>query len=114
MPRRIFIVGKQGQLARALAQTYAEKGDVVVNVGRPSVDITRAEAVRTAVADFRPELVINAAAYTGVDKAEEETHRAFSINRDGARHIAAAARSAAAPLIQISTDYVFDGTKTAP
>jgi dTDP-4-dehydrorhamnose reductase len=68
-------------------------------------------AMISAVTAFAPDLVVNAAAYTAVDKAEGETDLAFLVNRDGARNIAAAARTAGAPLIHISTDYVFDGTK---
>lgn len=114
MPRRIFIVGEQGQVAKALARAYAARDDQVVSVGRSSLDIADPPAVQAGLADFRPELVINAAAYTAVDKAEEEAQQAFLINRDGARHVAASARRVAAPLIHISTDYVFDGTKTTP
>ena len=78
------------------------------------MDITDPTAVHSAIRDFRPDLVINAAAYTAVDKAEDDAQQAYKINRDGARHVAASARAIAVPLIHISTDYVFDGTKPTP
>jgi dTDP-4-dehydrorhamnose reductase len=114
MPGRIFIAGDRGQLAQALARVYAARGDVVERAGRAAMDIADTAAVRSVIGAFRPDLVINAAAYTAVDRAEDETEQAFRINRDGARNIAAAAKAAGAPLIHISTDYVFDGEKPAP
>jgi dTDP-4-dehydrorhamnose reductase len=76
--------------------------------------VTNEAAVLRTIADFHPDLVINAAAYTAVDKAEDEAEQAYRVNRNGARHVAAAARAAAIPLIHISTDYVFDGSKKTP
>src|SRR5262249_8899040 len=114
MARNILIFGEHGQLARALARNYAARGNQVRNLGRASVDIADGEAVRSAMTAFRPDLVINAAAYTAVDRAEDDVDQAFGVNRDGARNVAAAAAAAGAPLIHISTDYVFDGTKAAP
>ena len=78
------------------------------------MDIADAAAVDTAIRAFQPDLVVNAAAYTAVDDAEDDADRAYSINRDGARHVAVSARAVAVPLIHISTDYVFDGTKPTP
>jgi len=114
MSRRIFIAGNRGQVARALAGLYSVRGDIVQSAGRTQVDIADETAVGAAIASFRPDLVINAAAYTAVDKAEDAANEAYKINRDGARHVAAAARVIGVPLIHISTDYVFDGTKAAP
>jgi dTDP-4-dehydrorhamnose reductase len=114
MPRKIFIVGENGQVAKALARTYRAGGDIVKSAGRAMVDVTNEAATLSAIVDFKPDLVINAAAYTAVDKAEDEVEQAYKVNRDGARHVAAAARVAAAPLVHISTDYVFDGNKKSP
>jgi dTDP-4-dehydrorhamnose reductase len=111
---RILIFGEHGQVAKALVRAYAPTDHVIASLGRSSVDIADARAVRSAVAEFHPDLVVNAAAYTAVDKAEDEAEQAFAVNRDGARHVAAAARDAGAPVIHISTDYVFDGTKQTP
>ncbi|MEA2905389.1 MAG: dTDP-4-dehydrorhamnose reductase [Alphaproteobacteria bacterium] len=114
MTPRVLIIGENGQVAQALARTYSARGTVVAAAGRSKVDITDRNSVLAAVSQFHPDLVINAAAYTAVDKAEDDADQAFLVNRDGARHVAAAARAAAAPLIHISTDYVFDGAKTSP
>jgi dTDP-4-dehydrorhamnose reductase len=114
MPRRVFIAGDRGQMALALARTYSARGAVVRSAGRAALDIGDDARVRSALIDFRPDLVVNAAAYTAVDKAEDAAGEAFRVNRDGAHHIAAAAQEVGAPLIHISTDYVFDGVKPTP
>jgi dTDP-4-dehydrorhamnose reductase len=114
MSRRVFISGDQGQVAQALVRIYSARGDNSRSAGRATVDITDASAVDTAIRNFRPDMIINAAGYTAVDQAEDDAVQAYKINRDGARHVAAAARAIAAPLIHISTDYVFDGTKREP
>ena len=109
---RIFILGEKGQVAHALAQTYLARGDTFVCAGRATVDIADRVALAEKAADFRPDLAINAAAYTQVDRAEDDAESVFAVNRDGARNAAAAARRAGVPLIHISSDYVFDGGKT--
>jgi dTDP-4-dehydrorhamnose reductase len=114
MSRRIFIAGEGGQLARALQRTYAGRGDIAQSAGRATMDIADAAAVRGAISVFRPDLVINAAAYTAVDRAEDDAEQVYKINRDGAGHVATAARASGAPVIHVSTDYVFDGTKPTP
>jgi dTDP-4-dehydrorhamnose reductase len=114
MSRKVFIAGEEGQVARALVRTYAARGDIVRSAGRTKMDIADATAVRAAIGAFRPGLVINAAAYTAVDRAEDDVEEAYKINRDGARYVAAAARALGAPVIHISTDYVFDGNKPSP
>lgn len=112
--RRIFIVGSRGQVAQALARAGAARGHVVRLAGRETADLSDPRAIAKAIAEFGPEAVVNAAAYTAVDKAEDEANQAFLINRDGAGHVAAAAAKAGAPLIHISTDYVYDGGKPSP
>jgi len=114
MSRKVFIAGKEGQVARALLRAYSARGDLVRSAGRASVDISDAAAVDAAMRAFRPDLVVNAAAYTAVDKAEDDAEQAYKINRDGAGHLAASASAIAVPLIHISTDYVFDGLKATP
>lgn len=111
---RIFIAGEKGQVAQALGRECAARGYPARLAGHAVADIADRTAVRAAIADFRPALVINAAAYTAVDKAEDEPDRAFLINRDGAANLSAAAASLGVPLIHISTDYVFDGVKPSP
>lgn len=105
----ILVIGKHGQVARALARA----GDVTV-LGRPELDLENAAATRATIAAMRPSVVINAAAYTAVDKAEDERDRAFAINAVGAEAVAQAANDVGAPIIHVSTDYVFSGDKAAP
>src|SRR5262249_21417888 len=86
----------------------------VFSIGRPQLDLRDLNSIEKAVSEFDPDILINAAAYTLVDQAEREPEIAFAINRDGARNAARAARSAHIPIIQISTDYVFDGRGPQP
>jgi dTDP-4-dehydrorhamnose reductase len=112
---RIYVIGSQGQVARSLREAAAGDNDIVFGCAqRPDVDLLRPESVAQALAEFRPDIVVNPAAYTAVDKAESEPDQAFAINRDGAGAVAAAAAKQGASVIHLSTDYVFDGTKDAP
>jgi dTDP-4-dehydrorhamnose reductase len=109
---RIYVIGGQGQIARSLREAAARDSDVVFGCGeRPDVDVLRPQSIVRALDQFRPDIVVNPAAYTAVDKAESEPDQAFALNRDGAGHVAAAAANQAVPIIHFSTDYVFDGTK---
>lgn len=110
---RILVFGEHGQVAQALDRECAARGYFARLAGRCSVDLTDSKAVSAVVAEFRPQLIVNAAAYTAVDKAEDETIQAYQINRDGASYVADAAVASGAPLIHISTDYVYDGAKTS-
>jgi dTDP-4-dehydrorhamnose reductase len=114
MAQKIFIAGKHGQVAQALGRAYKLRSDNVVMVGRSNISVTNASDLLSAVMAFNPDVVINAAGYTAVDKAEDDKEAAFAINRDGARFVAAAAKAAGVPVIHLSTDYVFDGGKPAP
>lgn len=100
-----------GQVATELRRAAWAEGLVVECLGRESVDVARSSAVRNAVGGSHSAVVVNAAAYTAVDKAESEPEVAFAVNRDGAAHLAEACSEASVPLIHISTDYVFDGKK---
>ena len=86
----------------------------VIGVGRDRLDLSKPETIGAALADLEPDLVINPAAYTAVDKAEEERDLAFTVNRDGPAALANACAERGAGLIHLSTDYVFDGTGTRP
>ena len=112
--RRIFVVGEHGQVAQALGRECASHGHTVRLAGRATIDLTSRTALSAEISSFQPDLVINAAAYTAVDKAEDEREQAFGINRDGAGNVAAAAAVVCAPLIHLSTDYVYDGAKPSP
>jgi dTDP-4-dehydrorhamnose reductase len=112
---RLLIAGWQGQVARALVEMAPGAPDVTAcTVGRAALDICEAKTIERAMVNTRPDVVINSAAYTAVDKAEMDHDRAYAMNRDGARALALAAAKAGVPIIQLSTDYVFDGTQPAP
>lgn len=112
---RILITGWQGQLARALVELAPGIPDVTsLAVGRPALNICEPGTIARAMTDFRPDVIINTAAYTAVDKAESEPDAAFALNRDGARMLAETAAKRGAAIIHVSTDYVFDGAKPAP
>jgi dTDP-4-dehydrorhamnose reductase len=106
---RVLITGATGQVGSAVQRSAPPRFEVQA-LARHQLDISDARAVDAAVADFRPQLIINAAAYTAVDKAESEPFLADAINAQGPQHLAAAANTQdGCRLIQISTDYVFDG-----
>lgn len=110
---KALIVGGGGQLGRALAAT-APAGLEVTSLDSAALDIADAAAVAHAVASMRPALILNAAAYTAVDRAESEEARAHAVNADGVAHLAAAAQTVDARLLHVSTDFVFDGRSAAP
>jgi dTDP-4-dehydrorhamnose reductase len=107
---RVLVTGREGQLARSLAERAARfPGMTLETVGRPDLDLERPDSIDSAIRSARPDVVVNAAAYTAVDLAEDEPDRAFRINAAAAGEVAAAARRAGARVVQVSTDYVFDG-----
>jgi dTDP-4-dehydrorhamnose reductase len=110
---KVFVTGSEGQLGRTLTETLP--GTVDLSGGNlPELDITDLSALEAQFAAERPDFVINAAAYTAVDKAESEPEIARSVNVDGARNVAQAAREVGARVIHLSTDFVFDGVKGEP
>jgi dTDP-4-dehydrorhamnose reductase len=112
---RVLVTGERGQLARSLAVRAADvPGLVLHTAGRPELDLERPESIEAAIRAAAPDVVVNAAAYTAVDAAEDEPERAFRINGEAAGEVAAAARRQGARIIQVSTDYVFDGTGEGP
>jgi dTDP-4-dehydrorhamnose reductase len=110
---KVLVTGREGQLARGLVET-AGAGVQVVTIGRPDLDLADEKSVTAVVARERPDVVVNTAAYTAVDKAETEPAVAHAVNALGAEHVAKACAANAVPMIHISTDYVFDGTKGGP
>ncbi len=110
---RLVVTGRGGQLARALAEIAGPRLEVV-RVGRPELDLARPGSIRPAIAAARPDVVVNAAAWTAVDLAESEPEAAFAANAAGAGAVAAAAAELGVPVVQISTDYVFPGTSDRP
>src|SRR5271166_4987358 len=109
---RIAVTGSKGQVATALAE---RDGDVeIVTLSRPAFALEDRVSVLAGIEAARPDVIINAAAYTAVDKAESEEELAMRVNGEGAGHVAEAAAKVGAPLLHLSTDYVFDGTLDRP
>ena len=106
---RVLLTGKHGQLVQSLLESPSPTIEWLA-IGRPEVDLAQPGSLAGAIRAARPDLVVNAAAYTAVDQAEAEPKRAFRINADAAGEAAAAARDLAIPIVQLSTDYVFDRT----
>ena len=112
---RIAVTGKVGQVVQSLIECGPALGHTIVPVGRPELDLgaSAPDAVHRALSAAAPDVIISAAAYTAVDKAEAEHDLAFAINARGAGHVASAARLLGVPIIHVSTDYVFAGDGTA-
>lgn len=110
---KILVTGAQGQLARSLVERAGRQHELIA-VGRPELDLEQPGSAARVIELVGPDLVINAAAYTAVDHAEDEPELAFRINADGAGEVAEAAARLDAPVIHISTDYVFDGRAREP
>jgi dTDP-4-dehydrorhamnose reductase len=108
---KALITGAGGQLATELLASPPE-GWTVLAISEADLDIRDAAAVEAAVARAAPDLILNAAAFTAVDRAETEVELAWAVNRDGAAHLARAARAVGARFAHVSTDFVFDGETT--
>ncbi|MCF8479715.1 MAG: dTDP-4-dehydrorhamnose reductase [Rhodospirillum sp.] len=110
----LLLTGANGQVGWEVARRAKARGLTLHALARSTLDITDPDAVAQAVETLAPEVLVNAAAHTAVDRAEAEEDLALAINRDGPTHLAKACARVGIPLIHLSTDYVFDGTKTAP
>jgi len=110
---RVLIAGASGQLGHELVRSAPESVDLIA-LDETQLDITGQASVSKAVDSISPDWIINAAAYTAVDKAEQQSELAYRVNRDGAINLALAAKQADKKLIHISTDFVFDGTQSSP
>ncbi|SMY35593.1 dTDP-4-dehydrorhamnose reductase [Photobacterium malacitanum] len=109
---KVLITGCNGQVGSCLVNLLQEHQNVeICAVDRAELDITQQAAVSRYVASFKPNVIINAAAHTAVDKAEQEIELSYAINRDGPKYLAMAANDIGALMLHISTDYVFDGKK---
>jgi dTDP-4-dehydrorhamnose reductase len=112
---RVVVTGRTGQISRALQELAARRPAIeLVALGRPDMDLTDRASVAAAIIAARPDAVINAAAYTAVDKAEDDEAVAQAVNADGAAYVAEAAGVLGIPIIHLSTDYVFDGQADRP
>ena len=110
--KRVLVAGAGGQVGRELMGLSAPAHIEMTGLYRAALDICHADAVHAAFDQAKPDIVVNLAAYTAVDKAEDEPLPAFAANRDGPGMLAQACRRRGIPLLHVSTDYVFDGTKT--
>ena len=110
---RILLTGRNGQVGWELERALAPLGEVIA-CDRAALDLMQPDRIVSVVRAARPEVIVNAAAYTAVDKAESEPDAAFAVNANGVRVLAEEAKRAGALLVHYSTDYVFDGTKGSP
>jgi len=113
MKPAILLIGNNGQVGRELKRLLPQLGEVT-SLGRDHLDLSNSEEIRRAIRTFRPNLIVNAAAYTAVDKAESEPTLARAVNAIAPAVMAEEAKKTGAFLVHYSTDYVFDGTKTSP
>jgi dTDP-4-dehydrorhamnose reductase len=111
---RIAVTGTTGQVVSALLELGPVKGHEVIALGRPEHDLAVPGSMAAGVTAARPDIIVSAAAFTAVDKAEAEQEMAHLVNGEGPKELAEAARDLGVPLIHLSTDYVFDGDKSAP
>src|SRR5579883_420341 len=108
---RIAVTGKQGQLVTSLIERASTQEVDIIPVGRPELDLADPGSAHRALAAVAPDAIVNAAAYTAVDRAEQEPDLVLAVNGAGAGAVAAVAKRLAVPLVHLSTDYVFDGRK---
>jgi dTDP-4-dehydrorhamnose reductase len=114
VPVKVLVFGAGGQIGREVCRASWPSHYALVPLDRGKIDITKSAPVSAVFRKERPDLAINLAAYTAVDRAESEPETAWAVNCAGAAHIAAACDETGTPLIHLSTDYVFDGRKTEP
>lgn len=113
MFRRVLLIGGSGQVGSALRASAPAAAQLLAPSSR-DLDIRCRASVRAVLSEWRPEALVNAAAYTKVDQAEDEPDLAFAINAEGPRHLARACAAVGCPMLHLSTDYVFDGSKATP
>lgn len=113
--KKILVTGCNGQLGRAINQVYGEENNVeLINTDVTDLDITSVEDVMRVVNEKKPDVIINCAAHTNVNKCESDWDNAYKINAIGPRNLAIAAKSIGAKFVHVSTDYVFDGEGDKP
>ena len=111
---KLAVTGSRGQIASALVELAEARGAEVVTLRRPEFDLANAKSVAEAIDRLDADVLVNAAAYTAVDRAEADDATAFAVNANGAGWVAEACAQRRLPIIHVSTDYVFDGTKASP
>jgi dTDP-4-dehydrorhamnose reductase len=111
---KVLVTGAAGMLGRDFVRAAEVAAHEVIAVGREDLDVVDGPAVERLLQAERPNVVVNCAAYTNVDGAQDDLEGAMAVNADGARHVAVAAAAVGAPVVYPSTDYVFDGSKSTP
>ncbi|WP_441281184.1 dTDP-4-dehydrorhamnose reductase [Tardiphaga sp. 862_B3_N1_1] len=111
---RVAVVGRSGQVARSLSEQSTKANAEVWTLGRPDRDLTRIAQIEEDLAAWQPDAIVNAAAYTSVDLAENHAHDAYSVNSEGAEAVALVALKLGVPVLHLSTDYVFSGESSRP
>lgn len=110
---KVLVTGAKGQVGSEIVKTVPA-GFTVIGLASNELDITNQQQVTAVIAQYKPDLIINAAAYTAVDKAESDSDNAYAVNQQAVAWLAQAAKQADIPFFHISTDYVFDGESTTP
>ena len=111
---KILTIGSSGQVAQAMNERSVKAGVQNESIGRPTLDILRPESIEIAIDRAEPTIIVNAAAYTAVDRAEDDPGSVFELNANAPEHLAKVANARGIPLVHISTDYVFDGKNADP
>ena len=111
---RILVTGSEGQLGWEILRQASFFNIEAIGLDLPCLDITVEPGIMKVFKEYKPDILINAAAYTNVDKAETDERACFAVNVNGPENLAAACKNAGIPMIHISTDYVFDGTNKTP
>ncbi|MFM7277194.1 MAG: dTDP-4-dehydrorhamnose reductase [Microcystis aeruginosa] len=111
--KKVLLIGAKGQVGQELQVTLQSLGEVI-SIGREELDLTNSEKISQLIREIHPDYLVNAAAYTAVDKAETEPDLAYSINAIAPKIMAESAEKIQAKFLHISTDYVFDGRKNTP
>lgn len=110
---KILLIGKKGQVGQELEPLLSQQGELIA-LGKDQLDLSNSEQIQECIAHYQPNLIINAGAYTAVDQAETETKLAYAVNSEAPKILAEGAEKIGARLFHISTDYVFDGSKSHP
>lgn len=111
---KITVIGANGQLGSDVVHAFSEEGYDVRSLTHADLEIANLESVRSCLSSQSSDVVVNTAAMRNVEDCEHDPHRAFTVNAIGARNLAMVTRDLRAILIHVSTDYVFDGTRTSP
>ena len=111
---KVLVKGANGMLGQDLCPVFEDNGLYVIPMGREDLDVTDYKGAKAVIERIKPQIIVHLAAYTNVDKAEDEPEKAFEINETGALNIAKISKELGAIMVYVSTDYVFDGTKNSP